>query len=288
VILRLDGVPVDTLMARWREYYAASNSDVLFRNLAGSIPWGPAGACRVSASRDGRPFEVALERLPVADLDRGVPTFHALSGDTFQMLTPEIAYLNLTALGSGDIPEYLDRAEKATGLVLDLRDYPQGFLPFTLGGHFIDRDTPFMCATHGDLANPGAFVWAPPEVVKPLAPRFHGRIAILVDESSQSLAEFTAMALQTSPGALVVGSTTAGADGNVANVYFPGGYRGAITGLGIFYPDHRPTQRVGIAVDVKVRPTLAGIRAHRDEVLESAVEKLLGRKVDLGPRLMDR
>ena len=124
--------------------------------------------------------------------------------------------------------------------------------------------------------------------MEPLAPRFHGRVAILVDESSQSLAEFTAMALQTSPGAMVVGSTTAGADGNVSYVYFPGGYRGAITGIGVFYPDRRPAQRTGIAVDVKVRPTFAGIRARRDEVLEAAVKKLLGRDVDLGPRLMDR
>lgn len=288
VILRLDGVPVDSLMAHWQEYYAASNSDVLKRNLAGSIPWGPAGPCRVSASRESGPLEVTLERVPVADVDRGVPTFHDLSDDIFQMLTPEIAYLNLHTLGSDDIEAYLQKAEKATGIIFDLRDYPEDFLPFTLGGHLVDRDTDFVCFTHGDLANPGTFVWTSPLTVKPVAPRFHGRVAILVDESSQSLAEYTAMALQASPGAVVVGSTTAGADGNVSYLYFPGGYRGAISGIGVFYPDRRPAQRSGIAVDVKVRPTLAGIRARRDEVLEAAVEKLLGRKVDLGPRLMDR
>jgi C-terminal processing protease CtpA/Prc len=96
------------------------------------------------------------------------------------------------------------------------------------------------------------------------------------------------MALQASPGALVVGSTTAGADGNVSYVRFPGGYRGAITGVGVFYPDRRPAQGAGIAVDVEVRPTLAGIRARRDEVLEAAAGRLLGRKVDLGPCLLDR
>ena len=93
------------------------------------------------------------------------------------------------------------------------------------------------------------------------------------------------MALQTSPGALVVGSSTAGADGNVSLVYFPGGYRGAISGIGVFYPDRRPAQRTGIAVDVEVRPARTGIRARRDEVLEAAAKKLLGRDVDLGPRL---
>jgi C-terminal processing protease CtpA/Prc len=288
VILSLDGVPVDTLMARWKDYYAASNADVLRRDLAGSIPWGAAGPCCVSASRPSGAFEVTLERTPVAGVNRNELTFHTLSGDRFRMLTPEIAYLNLSAVGSADVEEYLRRAEKATGLVLDLRTYPAGFLPFTLGGHLVDRPTEFVCFTRGDLTNPGLFVWRPPSIVTPLEPRFHGRVAILVDESSQSLAEYTAMALQTSPGALVVGSTTAGADGNTSSIYFPGGYRGTISGIGVFYPNRRPAQRSGIAVDVKVRPTIAGIRARRDEVLEAAAEKLLGRRVDLGPLLMDR
>lgn len=288
VILRMDGVPVDSLMARWREYYAASNPDVLMRDLAGSIPWGSAGPCRVSVSRESGLFDVTLERVAVAKANRTAPTFHDLSGGTFQMLTPEIAYLSLCSLGSGRIAEYLQKAEQGAGIVLDLRNYPQGFLPFTLGGHLVDKATDFVRCTHGVLANPGTFVWSPPLTVEPIAPRFRGRVAILVDESSQSLAEFTAMALQTSPGATVVGSTTAGADGNVSYVHFPGGYRGAITGIGLFYPDGRPAQRTGIAVDVEVRPTLAGIRARRDEVLEAAVKRLLGREVDLGPRLMDR
>jgi hypothetical protein len=33
----------------------------------------------------------------------------------------------------------------------------------------------------------------------------------------------------------------------------------------------RPTQRVGIVPDIMVRPTIAGISAGRDEVLESAI-----------------
>jgi C-terminal processing protease CtpA/Prc len=100
---------------------------------------------------------------------------------------------------------------------------------------------------------------------------------VLVDETSQSQAEYTAMAFRTAPGALVVGSTTAGADGNVSPVPLPGGLRAMISGIGVFYPDKRPTQQVGIVPDLEVRPTIAGIRAGRDEVLEAAVSRALGR-----------
>jgi len=40
-----------------------------------------------------------------------------------------------------------------------------------------------------------------------------------------------------------------------------------------------PTQRIGIVPDVEVRPTIAGIRAGRDEVLEEGVRQILGRDV---------
>jgi C-terminal processing protease CtpA/Prc len=49
-----------------------------------------------------------------------------------------------------------------------------------------------------------------------------------------------------------------------------------ISGIGVFYPDKKPTQRIGILPDVEVRPTIAGIRAGRDEVLEAAIRQILG------------
>jgi C-terminal processing protease CtpA/Prc len=102
---------------------------------------------------------------------------------------------------------------------------------------------------------------------------------ILVDEITQSSAEYHAMAFRAVPGAIVVGSTTAGADGNVSTVPLPGGLSSLFSGIGVFYPDHRPTQRVGIVPDVVVTPTIEGIRAGRDEVLERAI-----RLIQLPPR----
>jgi hypothetical protein len=38
----------------------------------------------------------------------------------------------------------------------------------------------------------------------------------------------------------------------------------------------QPTQRIGIRPDVYIEPTIAGIRAGRDKVLENAVQQILG------------
>jgi hypothetical protein len=37
-----------------------------------------------------------------------------------------------------------------------------------------------------------------------------------------------------------------GANGNVSSIPLPGGQRSMISGIGVFYPDKKPTQRVGI------------------------------------------
>jgi C-terminal processing protease CtpA/Prc len=98
---------------------------------------------------------------------------------------------------------------------------------------------------------------------------------VIVNAVTQSQAEYTTMALQSSSNVTVIGSTTAGADGDVSSIVLPGGISTMISGLGVFYPDGTPTQRKGVKIDVVVKPTIAGIKAGRDELLEKAMELAL-------------
>ncbi len=148
---------------------------------------------------------------------------------------------------------------------------------FALGSLLVEKPTEFVRFTTGDLSNPGAFHWTEPISLTPQRPHYPGKIVILVDEVSVSQAEYTAMAFRSAPGAIVVGSTTAGADGNVSEIPLPGGLRTMISGIGVFYPDKRPTQRIGIIPNIEIQ---ADHRGHspcmRDEVLEEAVRQILG------------
>ena len=45
-----------------------------------------------------------------------------------------------------------------------------------------------------------------------------------------------------------------------------------MTGMGVYYPDGRETQRIGMIPDIEVKPTIAGIKAGKDEVLQKAIE----------------
>jgi len=80
------------------------------------------------------------------------------------------------------------------------------------------------------------------------------------------------MALRAGDNTIIIGSQTQGADGNVSLIPLPGGLKTGISGLGVYYPDGRGTQRIGIVPDIEVKTTIQGIREGRDELLEKAIE----------------
>jgi C-terminal processing protease CtpA/Prc len=82
------------------------------------------------------------------------------------------------------------------------------------------------------------------------------------------------MSLRSGNRATVIGSQTAGADGNVSRFSLPGGLTTAFSGIGVYYPDGKETQRVGIVPDIEVKPTIKGIQEGRDELLERAISVL--------------
>jgi hypothetical protein len=277
VITELDGLPVSKLVENWTPYYAAGNDATRLRDIASSLTRGSQGAATIRAQRGNETLELRLERLPLAKLNlKGLET-HDLPGETFRLLSDQVAYLKLSSVKAGEAAHYVEAAAGTKGLILDLRNYPSEFVVFALGSLLVSKPTEFARFTHGDLANPGAFHWTKPVSLSPSQPHYSGKLVVLLDESSQSQAEYTSMAFRAAR-ATIVGSTTAGADGNVSGFALPGGLRSMISGIGVFYPDKKPTQRIGIIPDVEVRPTIAGIRAGRDEVLEAALRQILDPK----------
>jgi C-terminal processing protease CtpA/Prc len=275
VITDIGGTPVSNLIAEWKPFYAVSDNAAFHRAIAQFMTRGACGETEIGVRRMGETLKLRINRAPTQDQ----PSTHDLPGPAFRFLSKEVAYLKLSAVKTADCPKYVEQAEAALtkGFIIDIRNYPSEFVVFALGSLLVDHDTPFARFTDGDLSNPGAFHWTEPVKLSPKQPHYSGKIVILVDESSISQAEYTAMAFRSAPGAIVVGSTTQGADGNISPFPLPGDIRTMISGIGVFYPDKRPTQRIGIVPDIVVSPTLAGIRTSTDEVLQAAIHQIVGR-----------
>jgi C-terminal processing protease CtpA/Prc len=273
VLTDLDGKSVSALVKEWWPYYSASNDPTRLRDMGRNLTRGECGPVTVRIQRGGESIELKTVRVTAPAPMPGLT--HDLSGDTFQRLSPEIGYLKLSSVKVADVKKYIDSAAGTKGLIIDIRNYPSEFVVFALGALLVDHPTEFVRFTNGDLSNPGAFRWTPPISLDPAPIHYPGKIVILVDEVSQSQAEYTTMAFRTAPGAKVIGSTTAGADGNVSPIPLPFGFSSRLSGIGVFYPDKRPTQRVGILSDIEVKPTIEGIRDGRDELLEAAKKEIL-------------
>jgi C-terminal processing protease CtpA/Prc len=280
-IVTMDGARIDSLVAAWTPFYPASNQPARLHDIARTLTRGPAGSVRLGVLREGRMLDVAAERAPISVLNVARGETHDLPGETFRMLSDDVAYLKLSSVRVADVPDYFRRAADAKVFVIDIRNYPSQFVVMPLAGRLVERPTPFARFTVGSPANPGTFTFTQPIVVQPVGPRYTGTVVVLVDETSISQSEYTTMALRAGANTIVVGSTTAAADGNISPFVLPGGLETLITGIGVFYPDNTPTQRVGIVPDLEVRPTMTGIREGRDEVLEAGVSRALGREFRL-------
>jgi C-terminal processing protease CtpA/Prc len=94
---------------------------------------------------------------------------------------------------------------------------------------------------------------------------------MLIDERTLSQAEHTGLFFEAANGTKFVGTPTAGANGDVTKVTLPGGLSMSFSGHSVRHADGRQLQRIGLVPHLRVEPTIAGIRAGRDEVLDRAL-----------------
>jgi len=193
------------------------------------------------------------------------------NGLPFERITNNIGYINLHIAEQSDIDKIKKQFKDTKGIIIDLRFYPQSFDWYSLGSFFASKKTPFTKFTAINTNNPGEITFAGTDDISMAPLTYQGKLIVIVNETSISASEYYAMALQAGDNTTVIGSTTAGADGNVSKFYLPGNIQTGFSGIGVYYPDGTQTPRVGVAIDIEVLPTIAGIKAGRDELLEKAI-----------------
>ena len=279
VVLAVDGAKVTDLIKARQSLTPASNEPTQLRNMARDLLRGNTDKVTLLVRRAGRDFPVTIGRVPAAQLNlalnNGTPDPKA---PFWKLLPDNVGYLSLGTIKQAELPEAMAKLKNTKGLVIDIRNYPAEFVVFSLTKYLSAKPVPFVRFSEPHPTYPGMFLRTPVlSVPGTKEASYAGKVVILVNELSQSQSEYTTMALRAVPGAKVVGSTTAGADGNVSTIMLPGNITTMISGLGVYYPADGETQRVGIVPDVVATPTIAGIREGRDEVLERAMQLIEAR-----------
>lgn len=192
----------------------------------------------------------------------------------YKLLTNDILYLNMALLNENDNLALEELLKKVKSVIIDVRNYPNLMAMYSLLPYFQTTKKPFALFKDRNINNPGEFNWTKSSRIYGNKNPFSGKVIVLANEVTQSLGEFTVMAAKATGNATVLGSQTAGSDGRIAYIFLPGGLKTSISGRGVFYPDKRETQRIGIVPDIEVKPTIKGIKEGRDEVLEKAKEMI--------------
>lgn len=268
VITHIDGKPVSFWIDSLSPYYAASNHPVKLRQLLWDICSGNKPSVSISFVSDGIHKEATVTRYNFEEMN---PTFQTDS-ICYKALGDSIGYVSMDDITEAWVKRIADTLHSTKGLILDLREYPNETINYKFYAILADKSRPFFKATEANMNNPGQFTFSKPVYTGKGKQAYPGKIAILINEESQSHAEFCTMMYRTLPNSIVIGNTTAGADGNVVGIQLPGGVCSYFSGIGIYYPDGTETQRVGIIPDIYVWPTVQGIRDGRDEILGKALE----------------
>jgi C-terminal processing protease CtpA/Prc len=154
-------------------------------------------------------------------------------------------------------------------VILDMRGYPTN-AAFEILGHFVRREITSPLWRVPILGTSGFHKssWT----IRPATPRLDAKVIMLVDGRAISAAETVLQIFHDNAVGSLVGEPSAGTNGNMVFAKLPVGFSVQFTGLRVQLQDGAALQGRGITPDVVVHPTLAGVRAGRDEVLEAALE----------------
>jgi C-terminal processing protease CtpA/Prc len=276
VVTRVDGEQIDARRARFTPYIAHSTPQALDDAMAQRILLGPDSSIAILGvvGADGREREVKLpRRFSFYQTMRWTRT-----GPIWSVLSGNIGYVDLERLTVSQVDSMFDALKDTKAIIFDNRSYPQG-TGWSIAPRLTDRDDvvgarfqrPLVMSPDTTEWNTHSFAQVLPRTTKS---RYRGKTVMLVDERTISQAEHTGLFFEAANGTKFIGSPTMGANGDVTVVVLPGGAFANFTGHDVRHADGRQLQRVGLQPDVLVRPTLAGIRAGKDEVLERAIRFL--------------
>jgi C-terminal processing protease CtpA/Prc len=268
VITKIDGKTIDEIINEKGKYIKGSNKVSVLDNFKYVLLNGNGDTVEVELTRDGMKSIKIINRYPIgkikiAEVKNEKPEWELLGGN--------IGYINIDKLSIDNIPKVMEEFKNTKGIIFDIRGYPKNAL-LSLAEYLNPTEKEYARQIVPDLSYPGRFYWASVQKCGKKNPDYYkGKVISIVNEKTFSQSEYLAMVLQTAPNQTIIGSQTAGADGSNLRFQIIKGFRTSFSAYGVFYPNKKQTQRIGIVPDIEIKPTILGIQEGKDEVLDRAM-----------------
>lgn len=286
IALAIDGEAVAARRERFGRLLAASTPQSWQVNIHRRLLRGAQNS-KIKLSlkgADGQTREVEMERkLNAAEFSRAVVAQTARPTPVYGVLPNGYGYIDLARLEHADADKAMDAVMKTPALIFDMRGYPNG-TGWTIATRLTTKRNvtaalfrrPMLEATsfsNSDYAGGSDFSFGQ-ELPPPRGEAYTGKVVMLINEDAISQAEHTCLFFESATKVTFIGSPTAGANGDVTNVVLPGGLVVYFSGHDVRHADGRQLQRIGIQPDIRVWPTVRGLREGHDEILEAAIKFL--------------
>lgn len=293
VIETINGESIDAIIKKNSRFISASNKSVKNRDSYHYMFSGEKGTFYIKGyDKNKKPFTKNIERIDRTNnvwFADGVPDNPLLYYDevaqkvVYSTINKDnIGFIDLSLLQVSEIDSIMKAMKNTKGIVFDLRGYSSNGNLIKTFDYLFPEPKWFGILTKPDFQKPGRFCWQDYIITKEYKfigknnPDYYkGKVVIIVNENTQSATEMFAMIFKKVPNVTVVGSQTAGADGNETPIPLVDGTSMIFSGVGIFYPDKKETQRIGIVPDVVVRPTISDLQNKIDPLVKKAFEVIL-------------
>ncbi len=281
VVVSVDGEPVEARIARLSKLRSASTPQALSNAIAFRLLRGADGSTATLLLRGGAGAtrEVKLNRRT----DYGTSELPERDGEVTRILPGNIGYADLDRLTVPEVDAMFERFKDTKAIIFDMRGYPQG-TAWLIAPRLSERPEPvaaqfrrpMVMALEDYVTHERTTTQFLQRIPQSARWKYTRKTIMLIDERTGSQAEHTGLFLKAANDTTFIGSPTNGANGDVTFFFVPGDIRVSFSGQGVRHPDGRQLQRIGLTPDIAIKPTIAGIRARRDEVLERAVEYVNG------------
>jgi len=273
VITKVNDKTVKEIIAENRDLVPASNEAFYLNNLPTSVLSGRSEIVKLEFLEDGKYLTKTINLYDYHDSHRNEYKKGAkIKKEKFKFLDNNIGYVDMGILQVKNVPDMIETLQSTKAIIFDMRNYPNGTMEAV--SNFLNaKEKEFVIYTVPDYTYPGRFKWTEPYTTgSENNTNYKGKVVVLLNEESISQSEWIAMSFQTAGNTTIIGSQTAGADGNASDFQLIEKFYTQFTGLGVYYPDKRETQRIGIIPDIQVKPTIKGIQEGKDEVLDRALQ----------------
>ena len=277
VIVAFNGRPIEDIIEEQKQYISITEDDKILNQMEGFLLSAKESDMDITVRRGDDEISVTTQGMSLEESQ----TVKGEEKEPYEVLNNNIGVINPKVLTDDEFSNIMKKVEKTDGLIIDLRQYPKnGNWINTLAEYIKAEETPFCRAISISPTIPGAYLTNYIETSggKQVPYHYEKPVVILMNERTQSLAEYTIMMFRDGHNTIVIGSNSVGSDGNLAYLYGPEGNILQFSGVGILTAEGEQTQRVGLSPDIYVEPTVSGIKEGKDELIEAAVQYIVSNK----------